>query len=294
MTGTKIVVVDGHAYAYRAYHAIAGLRAPDGAPVNAIFGFIKALEKIEERVRPDLGVVVWDGGLAVERTVLLPEYKAQRPAMPEELRVQFDGINDYLDAAGWAWFRQDGVEADDWIASVTRWATGRGAQVIIASPDKDFMQLVSSEVGLLNPGDKTGTIWGQKQVADKTGVSPGQIVDWLSLIGDSVDNIRGVPGIGPKTATDLLCHYGTIEGLLAGLEHVQSERLRTVLRSSEAILKRNRELIRLQDTLPVTGELEQMRRRPGDRQRQQELFQRWGFRSLAAQAGALFVQPELL
>ena len=116
----RLLIVDGHAYAYRAFHAIRELRAPDGRPTNAIYGFVKMLEKMRQALQPTHLMVVWDGGLSAERTAALPEYKAHRPAMPADLRPQFDEIEKYLAAAGVAGYRGDGVEADDYLGTLAR------------------------------------------------------------------------------------------------------------------------------------------------------------------------------
>jgi DNA polymerase I len=221
----RLLIVDGHAYAYRAFHAIRGLRSPDGQPTNAIYGFVKMLAKMRAIIVPTHLIVVWDGGLSAERIAALPEYKAQRPEMPDDLKPQLDEIAGYLKAANVASFVRDGVEADDYIACLARRAADAGMAVVIASADKDFMQLVSARVGLLNPGDKSEAVWMDEQVRAKTGVKPSQIVDWLSLIGDSVDNIPGVPGVGSKTAADLLNRFGSVDGLYGRLDEVKSEKL---------------------------------------------------------------------
>ena len=243
----RLLIVDGHAYAYRAFHAIRGLRSPSGAPTNAIYGFVKMLDKMRAAVEPTHLMVVWDGGLSAARMAALPEYKAQRPEMPDDLKPQLDEIVGYLQAAGVATFRRGGVEADDFIACLARRAADAGMSVVIASSDKDFMQLVSARVGLLNPNDKSETIWSDEQVRNKSGVGPSQVVDWLSLMGDSVDNIPGVPGVGPKTAADLLKQFGSVEDLYRRLDEVKSERLRGALRESGSAVRRNRELVRLHD-----------------------------------------------
>ena len=290
-----LLIVDGHAYAYRAFHAIARLNAPDGAPTNAIFGFIKALARMRELLHPDLMAVIWDGGLAEDRLVALPEYKSQRPPMPEDLRIQFDGINAYLDAAGVTWFRLEGVEADDGIATLSRWAMTQNLDVVIASPDKDFMQLVSERVGLLNPHDKTETIWRAERVREKAGVAPEQIADWLSLVGDSVDNIGGVPGVGPKTAADWLGQFGSVEALYQRVDEVKSERLRCALQAAAEIVRRNQQLIRLHDHLPMEFDREKLRPGTGDVARLAELFEGWGFKTMRAQLiPELSQQGELL
>jgi 5'-3' exonuclease len=140
-TNGLLLLVDGHAYAYRAFYAIRHLRSPSSAPVNAIYGFIRMLNKIRARLNPGYAAVVWDGGLAAERVEAWPSYKAQRPPMPVELEEQLDGIVEWLKAAGWKSLRADGVEADDWIAGLAREAAAADMGVVIASADKDFMQL---------------------------------------------------------------------------------------------------------------------------------------------------------
>lgn len=276
----RLLIVDGHAYAYRAFHAIRQLNAPDGTPTNAIYGFVKMLGKMRAFVAPTHLVVIWDGGLAAERTTAHPEYKSQRPPMPESLAGQLDGIGEYLRAAGIASWCRDGVEADDWIAAAARRAAVAGTRVVIASSDKDFMQLVSPEVGLLNPNDKAERIWTEAEVVAKAGVRPEQIVDWLSLVGDSVDNIRGVPGVGPKTAADLLRQFGSVAALYQRLGEVASERIRQSLAGATAAVRRNQDLIRLQDDL--VGDFDLADTAPGMEAvgDLMALFQRWGFRSL--------------
>lgn len=279
----KLLIVDGHAYAYRAFYAIRQLSSPSGDPTNAVYGFIKMLGKMTEQLHPSHLVVVWDGGLAAERVSEHAEYKAQRPPMPEDLEKQLDGITDYLAAAGFASFCRDGVEADDWIAALAIQFSGE-LPVTIASSDKDFMQLVSERVGLLNPNDKSEKRWTAEDVKAKTGVEPAQIVDWLSLIGDAVDNIPGVSGVGPKTATDLLQRFGSIDGLYARLAEVKSEKLRANLELSKDIVRRNQRLIRLRDEQPKVL-LEDIALRAPQGERLRTLYSGWGFKTMLAQLG---------
>ncbi len=281
----RLLIIDGHAYAYRAFHAIRELRAPDGQPTNAIYGFVKMLAKMRATIAPTHLIVVWDGGLSAERLATLPEYKAQRPEMPDDLRPQLDDIIGWLQAANIASFCAEGVEADDYIACLARHASAAGMAVVIASADKDFMQLVSPRVELLNPNDKSETIWTDEQVRNKTGVEPSQIVDWLSLMGDNVDNIPGVPGVGPKTAADLLKRFGAIENLFARLDEVKSEKLRAALRDAADIVRRNRDLVRLRDDLSCEFSPAEMVEKPADAGRLRELYQRWGFKGLLAALG---------
>jgi DNA polymerase-1 len=291
---SRLLIVDGHAYAYRAFHAIRDLRSPDGRPMNAVYGFLKMLEKMRAAVGPTHWIVVWDGGLSAERQALLPEYKAQRPEMPADLRPQLDEIGNYLEAACVAQFCGDGIEADDYIACLARRAAADGWRVVIASSDKDFMQLVTERVGLLNPNDKTGKIWGRDEVRAKAGVEPAQIADWLALMGDAVDNIPGVPGVGPKTASALLEEFGSVKNLQARMGEVKSERVRASLAMSAETLKRNLELVRLAE-VPCELEPEKLAARPPEVKKLRELFRRWGFKGMLADLEAQSVrQAELI
>jgi DNA polymerase-1 len=291
---SRLLIVDGHAYAYRAFHAIRGMRSPTGEPTNAVFGFIKMLAKMRGALSPTHCIVVWDGGLSAERVASLPGYKAQRPEMPADLESQIDEVIAYLGAAGIASFCEEGVEADDYIACLATRFAGRDAEVIIASSDKDFMQLVAPGIGLLNPNDKTEAVWGAEQVKNKTGVEPTQIVDWLALVGDSVDNIPGVPGVGTKTAAELLGQFGSVAEIYRHLDEVKSERLRGALAGSAAAVRRNQELVRLKADLPCDFSLEALREKPADAEQLAPLYRRWGFRSLLAEVEASQTQQAVL
>ena len=276
---SRFLIVDGHAYAYRAFYAIRELRGPKGEPTNAIYGFVKMLEKLRIQLKPEYLIVVWDGGLSEKRTAALPEYKAQRPPMPEDLRPQLDEIASYLDAEGVASYRANGIEADDYIGCLAREAENLDWDVVIASSDKDFMQLVSNQIGLVNPNDKTGQIWRREQVAAKSGVEPEQVIDWLALMGDAVDNIPGVRGVGPKTAADLLKQFGSVLGLYSRLNEVKSEKLRASLQEAESKVRRNLELVRLHE-VPCELAAERLAVRVADGKVLRQLFQRWGFNGM--------------
>jgi DNA polymerase-1 len=275
---SRLLIVDGHAYAYRAFHAIRDLRGPEGRPTNAIYGFVKMFEKMRSALAPTHLAVVWDGGLSAGRLAVLPEYKAQRPEMPTELRPQLDEIVRYLAAVSVTSVCQPGVEADDYIACLARQAAKAGWNVVIASSDKDFMQLVSPQIGLLNPNDKSGTIWTREQVRAKAGVEPEQVADWLALMGDAVDNIPGVPGVGPKTAVGLLQQFGSVTALLERLDEVRSDRLRAVLAEATEVLHRNLMLVRLPE-VPCVFVPEHLAARPAGREQLRGLFCRWGLRA---------------
>lgn len=279
-TNARLLIVDGHAYAYRAFYAIRQLNSPEGLGTNAIYGFIKMLVKMQARVKPTHVAVVWDGGLDAQRMALHPEYKAQRPASPADLDRQISEIQQYLEHAGFPSCQEDGIEADDVICALCEEALREGYQVVIASSDKDFMPLVSDRVGILNPNDKSETIWGSAEVKAKTGVEPKQVLDWLSLIGDNVDNIPGVPGVGPQTAANLLNQFGSIDGIYARLAEVKSERMRNLLRESEAIVRKNLNLIRLNHCVDGGLNLKGCLLRAADERQLIELYRKWGFKTM--------------
>ena len=275
----RLLIVDGHAYAYRAFHAIRELRGPAGQPTNAIYGFVKMLDKMRGALEPAHLIVVWDGGLSAERMAALPEYKAQRPEMPADLRPQLDEIVQYLGAAGMASLCPAEVEADDYIACLARRAEAAEWNVVIASSDKDFMQLVSPQVGLWNPNDKAAVIWSREQVVAKTGVEPGQVAEWLALMGDAVDNIPGVPGVGPKTAAELLRQFGSVAALLTRLSEVKSVKLRGALTESAAVISRNLRLVQLHE-VPCEFVPEQLAIKPANPGQLRGLYGRWGFKGM--------------
>ena len=276
-----LLIVDGHAYAYRAFYAIRQLTsAATGQPTNAIYGFIRMLAKMRLTINPTHLAVAWDGGLAKERVALLPEYKAQRPAVPDALETQLLEIYRFLKASNITSHLQEGFEADDCIATIARNAVGQGFQVVIASSDKDFFQLVSTKVGILNPNDKEAHVWREAEVRNKTGVAPTQIVDWLALVGDAVDNIPGVPGIGAISAARLLNEFHSVDELFYRLEEVPSARLRTALSTAESDIKRNREIIRLREGLSGFHNCEAYVLQAPDCEALHSLYSEWGFKGL--------------
>ena len=280
MGADRLLIVDGHHYAYRSFYAIRAMNAPDGFPTNALYGFINAMRRMRARVAPTHIAVIWDGGLDDERTEALPEYKAERDPMPDDLELQLDALDEWLEAAGLYSWCHEGVEADDVIGTLTRQAETAGLPVVIASSDKDFFQLINPNVHLLNPNDKTDTLWQAEQVRAKTGVDPAQIIDWLSLVGDAVDGIPGVRGVGPKTATKLLLEYGTAENLYSNLNAVKPAGLQGRLREATTEVQRNQELVALREIPEWKIKLEELRLGAGDYATLHAQYTRWNFRSL--------------
>ena len=281
---SRVVLVDGFGQIYRHFHAIPVLTNPRGEPVNALFGVARFLFNLDAALPlATYGAMVMDAGRPARRLELLPTYKANRPRMPDELRSQIPLITDWSSAAGWPLLREEGREADDLIAAVALNCPGQ--PVAVVTFDKDLAQLVSPGViEMLQPAAK-GLLetFGPAEIETKFGVPPGAIGDFLALVGDTSDNIDGVPGVGPKTATALLRQFGTLDALLANIDAVEKPALRETLRGQTALLRRNRELVALDTRLPIgwTG-VEGIRRRPPDFDRLFAIARDHGFHSLEA------------
>ncbi len=276
----KLLLVDGHAVAYRAFYAIRNLRTRDGRPTNAVYGFINMLAQLRRQWQPSHAVVVFDGGLPAERMALCPDYKAQREAMPEELRIQFDSISDYLQAARVGAYRVDGEEADDVLATVTAQATESGAAVLIATHDKDLLQLVTDVVQVVSP-TKSEERLGPQEVKQKTGVYPDQIAEWLALIGDTADNISGVPGVGPKTAARLLGQFQSVPGIYAHLNDISQEKLRLNLAAHRDLVRRNMQLTQLRRDVRVPADWQDWTWTEGDAGALLRFYREMEFHSMA-------------
>lgn len=278
---SRIILVDALGMIYRAFYAVKGLTTSSGRPTNAVFGFIKMLAQINRVWSPTYELVVFDGGVPEERRQLLGEYKAQRPPMPADLRLQLPDIQEYLDASLIANVRIDGKEADDILASVATSAETSGFETLVATSDKDLMQIAGGHVTLVAPGNIENKI-GPDEICRKTGVAPEQIVEWLALTGDSPDNIPGVPGIGAKTAAKLLCAWGSLQEIFNHIDKVEPEKVRRALTDYKPDVIRNVKIITLDRQIQLPCHLEDMKVRPPDTERLRSFFARMEFHSLAA------------
>jgi DNA polymerase-1 len=245
----RFLLIDGHAVVYRAFYGMPELATRDGRPTGTLLGFARSIESLARRTRASHWAVVFDGGVPESRTSRLPTYKSRREAPPDALDAAWETIDAYLDAAEVPWFCLAGEEADDVIATLVRQAVGAGALVWMATSDKDLYQLVGPRVKFL-PLHRPAEVMGPRAVQTRTGVRPEAIVDWLSLMGDEVDDIPGVPGVGPKTAARLLARYRSLEGLWAHIGDVSGPTLRKTLQRFRDRAFENRELVRLRDDLP--------------------------------------------
>jgi 5'-3' exonuclease len=266
----KVLLIDGHYYVYRSFYAIRDLTNSRGEPTNAIYGFIKTVRRMVKDLAPDLGAVVWDEGLPQRRMDLQPNYKATRAEMPLPMRPQLDFIRALVPKLGFASLGLPGTEADDLMGSYAVAARARGDEVVLATNDKDLFQLVdggvrvytTNKADLATPKD-THALLGAEAVRRKWNVEPEQIGDVLALIGDTVDNIPGVDGLGPKTAATLLAGQGRLAALLAeNFASVKNEKLRAKLTASRAQIEQNMEMVRLDLDLPLPVALDELRIAP--------------------------------
>lgn len=212
MNKPRLVLVDGSSYLYRAFHALPGLANSKGQPTGAIHGVVAMLRKLQQEYPAQAFAVVFDPRGKTHRDAWFPEYKANRPSMPDDLASQVSPLFEIIDALGMPRLVQDGTEADDVIGTLARRAARDGWEVVISTGDKDLAQLVDPAITLVNTMDNT--VLDEPGVLAKFGVRPTQIVDYLTLVGDSVDNVPGVPKVGPKTAAKWLAQYGSLDELL--------------------------------------------------------------------------------
>lgn len=288
MAPRLLLLVDGTGLFYRSFFAIKGLSAHGGQPTNAVFGFIRALHQMEEFWKPTHVAVAWDGGSPEERLALLPEYKMQRAPMPDALKVQYGPLCEYLDCAGVPLIRLDRQEADDVLATLAHWAEREGNRVLIASSDKDMYQLVTDRIGVITTGKEAPCI-GPAGVLEMIGLLPGQVVEWLALTGDHVDNIPGVEGVGPKTAVKLLAQFGSLATMWGRIEEVESARLREKLLAGRGVVERNLALVKLRDDLDCVPDWDALAFKPEDPGRMRPYYERMEFHSLVRKVD----QPEL-
>lgn len=246
----KWLLIDGFNLAYRCFYAIPELTRADGFPTNALHGWMKSLWKLEDQETPAGTLVFFDLGGAQDRLALHPEYKAQRKDMPDGLVQQLPFVKSLTRAMGFVGIELEGVESDDLLASQAHSLAAAGHEVLIVSADKDFAQIVSDQVKLLLPPPTANPRLGWRVldaagVVEKFGVPPAQIADYLALVGDTSDNITGVNGVGPKTATKWLQQYGSVEGVIAHSAELKPERFQEAVRNQAEGLRVNLKLTTL-------------------------------------------------
>ena len=270
---SRLVLIDGSSYLFRAFHALPPLTAPDGSPTGALFGIVNML-RATLKENPDYAAFVVDAPGPTFRDELYPAYKAQRPPMPEDLRAQVEPMMQIVEALGFPILRVSGVEADDVIGTLALQAHALNIPVTISTGDKDFAQLVRPGITLTNT--MTNSVLDDAGVVEKFGVRPDQIVDFLALMGDSVDNVPGVDKCGPKTAAKWLAEYGTLDAVMASADKIGGkigENLRTAL----ARLPLNRQLVTIKTDVALDLAATDLKLRAKHVDELRALYARFGF-----------------
>ena len=274
----KFILLDGNSFCYRAFYAIRDLRNSKGQPTNAVFGFVTMLEKLLKAIDPDGVALTFDLKGPTFRHERYDQYKIQRQPMPEDLVSQMPIIKDVVRAMNIPIFEKEGYEADDVIATVAKKIEKAGHEVFIVTGDKDALQLVTKKIKVLNP-QKENFIYDETEVKKRFGVGPDRVVEIMALMGDTSDNIPGVPGIGPVTASSLIQKFGTLEDVLKNIPKVKSEKLQEILEKYKDQARLSRELAEIHQGVPLEINLKDLQCRPPDAEKLAEIYQELEFRS---------------
>ena len=275
MTDT-LLLVDGSSYLYRAFHALPDLRSPDGAPTGALYGVINMLKRLRKDYPTAYAACVFDAKGKTFRDDWYPAYKAHRPPMPEDLAAQIAPLHEAVRALGWPLLMVDGVEADDVIGTLTHQAEAAGMQAVVSTGDKDLAQLVTPHVRLVNT--MTNEVLDEAGVAAKFGVPSARIVDYLTLIGDTVDNVPGVDKVGPKTAVKWLAEFGDLDSLMARAGEVKGK-VGENLRQALDWLPTGRQLITVKTDVALDAHPNDLKWGEEDKAKLEELFAHYNFRT---------------
>ncbi len=288
----QLYLIDGSGYIFRAFHAIpvSAFVRSDGVHTNAVNGFCNMVMKLIDAAQADEAVdymaVIFDASSVTFRNEIYPEYKANRDEPPEELRPQFGLIREATRAFGLPSIEMVGYEADDLIATYAKQAAAEGIDVVIVSSDKDLMQLVNEHVTMLDPMKER--VIGHDEVIEKFGVGPDKVVEVQALAGDSTDNVPGVPGIGIKTAAQLIEEYGDLETLLARAEEIKQPKRRENLIEYADLARISKELVRLKDDVPTSESMEDFRLKDPDAEALLAFLREQEFRTITARLEARF------
>src|SRR5215218_353353 len=247
-------LVDGSGYLFRAYHALPPMTRPDGTPINAVYGFCRMLALHLDDPEVDHIAMILDAGRTTFRNEIYDKYKANRPEPPEDLIPQFPLIREAAKAFNVTVCELENYEADDLIATYARLAVEAGGTCTIVSSDKDLMQLIRPGVEMFDPIKQIKL--GAEAVFEKFGVTPDKVVDVQALAGDSTDNVPGAPGIGVKTAAQLINEYGDLETLLKRTSEIKQPKRRESLEQNDALIRISKQLVTLRDDVPTPAEPE--------------------------------------
>ena len=277
MSKPRLILVDGSGYIFRAYYALPPMNNSKGIPTNAVYGFCNMMLRLIEEHPNDKILIILDAGRNTFRNTLFPEYKANRGEAPEDLVPQFSIIREAIDAFGLDVIEKKDFEADDVIASYVKYGEDNNIPTTVFSSDKDLFQLLSANNRIMDPMKNIEI--DEAKVMEKFGVGPDKITDVQALIGDSVDNIPGVPGIGPKTASKLINEFGSFEGLLANKEKISNERIKNLIHDHEEKAKISHQLVILKNDLELPITIEKLKDFE-DSPRLNDFFKKYEFKSL--------------
>ncbi len=284
-----VYLIDGSGFIFRAYHALPPLTSSDGTPIGAVLGFSNMLLKLLQATDADHIAVVFDSAKTSFRNRIYDAYKAHRPEVPDDLVPQFKLVREATDAFNVCRIERSDFEADDLIATYARHAAEAGAIVTVVSSDKDLMQLVSDRIGMLDPMKEKPI--GAPEVREKFGVGPDKVIDVQALAGDSVDNVPGVPGIGVKTAAELINTYGDLESLLARAGEIKQPKRRQALIDFAEQARLSKRLVTLDQDVPLPVPLAALAVKPLDRDKLMTFLKVHGFRTLLARVARLGEEP---
>ncbi len=290
----KLALIDGYGFVFRAYHSLPPLTRPDGTAVGAVFGFTNMLIKLLASLDVSHVAVVFDSGSKTFRNDIFPDYKANRPPCPEDLKPQFEIVRHSAEALNLAILEKVGFEADDIIATIAKKSAAEGYEVLIVSSDKDLMQLVNERVFMYDA--MKNKFIREAEVKEKFDVEPSKVLDVLALIGDSSDNIPGVKGIGPKTAAELIAQFGTLENIFANLDKIKQEKRRQLLSDGIEKAKLSKILAALKENVELGIEIEDLKVKNIDPYKLVSFLEEQGFRSLVTRVKKDFAieHPELI
>ncbi|MCB0362140.1 MAG: DNA polymerase I, partial [Bdellovibrionales bacterium] len=272
----KLFLVDVSSMFFRAFYAIPPLSSPSGMPTNALYGFLSMTIKLLREIKPDYMAFCFDRPEPSFRSQIFPQYKAQRKEMPDDLKPQVPYLRKLTEVLGIPAIDKLGYEADDVIGSLVKWGRNFDLEVVIVSGDKDFAQLVSSFVSMYDT--MKNLRYDSQGVVDKWGVTPHQMVDYLSLVGDSSDNIPGVRGVGPKGAIKLLAEFKSLDAIYENIDNISGKALQTKLRENKEMAFKSRELVKIVEDIDLGFRLEDLRLKPVDRAMLRNLLAELGFK----------------
>ena len=283
-------ILDAYSLIFQVFHAIPEMTGPSGQSTNAVFGIFRDLLNLARDRKPDYLAAAFDGAGPVFRSEIYAEYKANRSEMPVDLVPQIDVIRRVFEGFNVPVLIEPGMEADDVIATLARRGEERGLDVFICTSDKDARQLITPHVKIVNL--RRNTVMDAEALEKDWGIRPEQVVDYLALTGDSVDNVPGVPGVGPVLASGYLRQFGTLDELLANSDQVKGPKKQQALRDNADVARRARTLVALREDLPLALDWDRLKATPPDAPTLRALCLEQGFHRFIAEIGGGATTPE--